>query len=136
MLARPLPWRGIIAVGGVVGVLALGTLVIKSLPPDFGSRITAQWQRAPAGEPRVATREDRAAEPASEVAPSGATIRLPPLRSGGEPNVRPAPGTTCTVDSVPPSRPPGTAPLHLHHLHGRFRSAVPPSGHGSSARLA
>ena len=57
------------------------------------------------------------------------------------------------VDSAPPSRPPGTAPLHLRHLgsiplrrpalrarlrfisgtSGRFRSAVPPSGHSSGS---
>src|SRR5437773_1498961 len=36
------------------------------------------------------------------------------------------------VDSAAPSRPPGTAPLHLL-LPGRFRCAVPPSGHGSAA---
>jgi hypothetical protein len=104
MLARPLPWRGIIAVGGVVGVLALGTLVIKSLPPDFGSRITAQWQRAPAGEPRVATREDRAAEPATAVVPSTA-----PAVPAAAPEPAPAAPAAATPQPAAPA-PPAPAP--------------------------
>ena len=41
-------------------------------------------------------------------------------------------GSGSMVDSAPPSRPPGTAPLRLR-LDGRLRSAVPPSGHGSAS---
>ena len=39
---------------------------------------------------------------------------------------------TPRVDSAPPSRPPGTAPLHLRHL-GSMRYAVRSTGHGSAS---
>ncbi len=41
ILARPLPWRGIFAVGAVVGILAVGAVVVQSLPSDFTSRLWA-----------------------------------------------------------------------------------------------
>jgi len=86
-------------VSGAVGVLALGALVIQSLPPDVGRRITALSQRAPSGESSVATREDRASEPATATAPSA-------------PAPAPAPATPVPATPAPatPAPPEPTAP--------------------------
>ena len=78
-----------------------------------------------------------------------AYLQLQPRQVGNRPTASPVP----QVDSAAPSRPPGTAPLHLLSSRsiplrrpalrarlrciscssGRFRCAVPPSGHGSAA---